>query len=36
MNFKEKILDFMKEEAYKPLTINELMQAFQVENGMRK
>lgn len=36
MNFKEKILAFMKEEAYKPLTINELMQAFEVESGMKK
>lgn len=36
MNFKEKILAFMKEEAYKPLTINEMMQAFQVENSMKK
>ena len=36
MNFKEKILAFMKDEAYKPLTINELMQAFQVENSMKK
>lgn len=26
----------MKEEAYKPLTINEMMQAFQVENSMKK
>lgn len=36
MNFKEKILAFMKEEAYKPLTINELMHAFEVESGMKK
>lgn len=36
MNFKEKILEFMKEEAYKPLTINELMQAFEVEGSMKK
>ncbi len=36
MNFKEKILEFMKEEAYKPLTINELMQAFEVESSMKK
>jgi len=36
MNFKEKILAFMKEEAYKPLTINELMQVFEVEGSMKK
>ncbi len=36
MNFKEKILEFMKEEAYRPLTINELMQAFEVEGSMKK
>ena len=36
MNFKEKLLAFMKEEAYKPLTINELMQAFEVEGSMKK
>jgi ribonuclease R len=36
MNFKEKILSFMKEEAYKPLTFNELMQSFEIESGMKK
>lgn len=36
MNFKEKILSFMREEAYKPLTINELMQAFEVEGSLKK
>ncbi len=36
MNFKEKMLAFMKEEAYKPLTLNELMRAFEVENNMKK
>lgn len=36
MNFKDKILAFMKEEAYKPLTLNELMQAFEIESGMKK
>lgn len=36
MNFKEKILEFMKTEAYKPLTINELMHAFEVESNMKK
>lgn len=36
MNFKEKIVAFMKEEAYKPLTVNELMRAFEVENNMKK
>lgn len=36
MNFKEKIFSFMKEEAYKPLTLNELMQTFEVESSMKK
>ncbi len=36
MNFKEKILEFMKKEAYKPLTINELMHVFEVESNMKK
>lgn len=36
MNFKEKILTFMKDEAYKPLTINELMHSFEVESSMKK
>jgi ribonuclease R len=36
MNFKEKLLAFMKEEAYKPLTINELMHAFEVEGSLKK
>lgn len=36
MNFKEKILAFMKEEAYKPLTFNELMQSFGIEGSMKK
>lgn len=36
MNFKEKILSFMKEEAYKPLTFNELLQALEIEGKMKK
>jgi ribonuclease R len=36
MNFKEKILSFMKEEAYKPLTLNELMREFEIESSMKK
>jgi ribonuclease R len=36
MNIKEKILLFMKDEAYKPLTLNELMQALEVEQSLKK
>jgi ribonuclease R len=36
MNFKEKILAFMKEEAYKPLTFQELLQVFEIEGKMKK
>ncbi len=36
MNFKDKILAFMKDEAYKPLTFKELLQAFEVEGKMKK
>ncbi len=36
MNFKEKILSFMKEEAYKPMTFHELLKVFQVESSMKK
>lgn len=36
MNIKEKILLFMKDEAYKPLTLNELMQALEIEQSMKK
>ncbi|NLK65117.1 MAG: ribonuclease R [Tissierellia bacterium] len=36
MNFKEKILAFMKEETYKPLTFKELLQAFEIEGKMKK
>jgi len=36
MNFKEKILAFMKEEAYKPLTLNELLSELQIEPSMKK
>ena len=36
MNFKDKILAFMKEEAYKPLTFKELLQVFEIEGKMKK
>lgn len=36
MNFKEKILEFMKGEAYKPLTFQELLQVFEIEGKMKK
>ncbi|MGB4438372.1 MAG: ribonuclease R [Sedimentibacter sp.] len=36
MNFKEKILSFMKEEAYKPLTFAELLQEIDVDSSMKK
>mgnify|MGYP000973143441 CR=1 FL=1 len=36
MNFKEKILSFMKDEAYKPLTINEMLEALEVDGSMKK
>jgi ribonuclease R len=36
MNFKEKILAFMKEEAYKPLTFKELLQKLGIEGKMKK
>lgn len=36
MNFKEKILAFMKEEAYKPLTFQELLKEFEIEGKMKK
>ncbi|MDI9496434.1 MAG: ribonuclease R [Bacillota bacterium] len=36
MNFKEKILAFMKEEIYKPLTFKELLQALGIEGKMKK
>ena len=36
MNFKEKILAFMKEEAYKPLTFKELLQELGIEGKMKK
>ena len=36
MNFKEKILAFMKEEAYKPLTFKELLQALKKKKNMKK
>lgn len=36
MNLKEKILSFMREEAYKPLTYSELSEKFEIEKGMRK
>ena len=36
MNFKEKILSYMKEEAYKPLTFHELLQEFNIDSSMKK
>lgn len=36
MNFKDKILEYMKEESYKPLTLNELMQELEIEGSMKK
>ncbi|WP_313343436.1 ribonuclease R [Sedimentibacter sp.] len=36
MNFKEKILSYMREEAYKPLTFHELLQEFEIESSMKK
>ncbi|MDD4047197.1 MAG: ribonuclease R, partial [Tissierellia bacterium] len=36
MNFKDKILAFMKDEAYKPLTFKELLQVFEIEGKMKK
>jgi ribonuclease R len=36
MNFKDKILTFMKDEAYKPLTFKELLQIFEIEGKMKK
>ncbi|WP_326908839.1 ribonuclease R [Sedimentibacter sp. MB31-C6] len=36
MNIKEKIVAFMKEEAYKPLTLNELLESMEVEGNMKK
>lgn len=36
MNFKDKLLEFMKEEAYKPLTFKELLQVFEIEGKMKK
>ncbi len=36
MNFKDKLLEFMKEEAYKPLTFKELLQTFEIEGKMKK
>ena len=36
MNFKDKILAFMKDEAYKPLTFKELLQAFEIQGKMKK
>jgi hypothetical protein len=36
MNFKEKILAFMKEEIYKPLTFKELLQALGIEGKMKR
>jgi ribonuclease R len=36
MNLKEKILAFMKEESYKPLTLNELLETLQADGSMKK
>ena len=36
MNFKEKILAFMKEEAYKPLTFKELLDVLNPDGSMKK
>lgn len=36
MNFKDKILAYMKEESYKPLTLNELMHELEIEGSMKK
>lgn len=36
MNLKDKILAFMKEESYKPLTFNELLQELNIESSMKK
>ena len=36
MNFKEKIFAFMKEEAYKPLTFQELLKVFEIDGKMKK
>ena len=36
MNFKEKIFAFMKEEAYKPITFQELLKVFEIDGKMKK
>jgi len=36
MNIKDKILEFMKEEAYKPLTFKELLQVLNPEGNLKK
>jgi len=36
MNIKEKILEFMKEEAYKPLTFKELLNVLNPEGNLKK
>ena len=36
MNFKEKILAFMRKEAYKPLTFQELLKSFEIEGKMKR
>jgi len=36
MNIKEKIIEFMREEAYKPLTFKELMNVLNPEGNLRK
>jgi ribonuclease R len=36
MNIKDKIIDFMREEAYKPLSFKELMNVLNPEGNLRK
>lgn len=36
MNLKEKILEFMEDENYKPLKFKELCEALDIESGMKK
>lgn len=36
MNIKDKIIEFMREEAYKPLTFKELMNVLNPEGNLRK
>jgi len=36
MNIKDKIIEFMREEAYKPLTFKELMNVLNPEGNLKK